>query len=177
MLNISFDFDPVTQKVTNVVVKDTEGKTVKPKTKKSSSIDTSKPLLVVADNKLVLNDPLITMLNVEAGDRITVNYYTVNNQETFPVIGRSDVFADPQSGNKLTKSNTICFRGNQRTILLEYGEEFTIEEFKPGMFKLISQKDCATAIEEKELEDLNPSEIDLEVAQIMSNDNLDDLPF
>ena len=177
MLNISFDFDPVTQKVTNVVVKDTEGKTVKPKTTKSSSIDTSKPLLVVADNKLVLNDPLITMLNVEAGDRITVNYYTVNNQETFPVIGRSDVFADPQSGNKLTKSNTICFRGNQRTVLLEYGEEFTIEEFKPGMFKLISQKDCATATEEKELEDLNPSEIDLELAQIMSNDNLDDLPF
>lgn len=177
MLNISFDFDPVTQKVTNVIIKDTEGKTVKPKTKKSSTIDSSKPLLVVADNKLILNDPLTSALNAEAGDRISINYYTVNNQETFPLIGRSDVFADPQSGNKLTKSNTVCFRGNQRTILLEYGEEFTIEEFKPGMFKLISQKDCATVIEEKELEDMNPSEIESELDAILSEEVLDDLPF
>ena len=42
----------------------------------------------------------------------------------------------------------------RKSVNIATGEEFTIEEFKPGMFKLISQKDCATVIEEKELEDM-----------------------
>jgi len=180
MLNISFDFDEVTHKVTNVIVKDTEGKTVKQKTKKSSTLNTTNPHLVVADNKLILNEPLIQAINAQPDDRIAINYYTVNNQETFPLIGKSEAFADPASGNRLTKSYTVSFRGNQRTVLLEYGEEFTIEPFKEGMFKLIPLKKCETVNEEKDLEEFTSSEIDLELEQIMSestDETIDDLPF
>ena len=178
MLNISFDFDEVTHKVTNVIVKDTEGKTVKPKTKKSDIVNSSQPYLIVLENKLVLNDLLLEKLNATAGDRISINYYTVNNETTFPLIGKSEAFADKESGNKLTKSNTVAYRGKARRILLEYGEEFTIEEFKEGIFKLITVKQCELVTEEKELEDLsNPDELDIEIENILNSDVEDDLPF
>ena len=47
------------------------------------------------------------------------------------------MFTDPTGGNALSKSNTVSFRGNQRTVLLEYGNLFKLEPFKEGMFKLV----------------------------------------
>ena len=55
-----------------------------------------------------------------------------------PVIGNAEMFADPNAGNKLSKSNTVSFKGTQRTILTKYGQLFKIEEYRPGMFKMES---------------------------------------
>ena len=146
MFTISFDFDEITKKVSNIKV---------------ISVDKTNPpsdnYLEVQENKIVLGKEAINLLEAKSGDRIQVNYWQVNNEETFPVIGKSGVFTDPNGGNSLTKSNTVSFRGNQRTVLLEYGKLFKLESFKEGMFKLvpISEQKDVLEVEKEELEDIN----------------------
>ena len=91
--------------------------------------------VTVADNKLVLSKEAVKALGGVAGDRIAVNYWTVDNETTFPVIGKSECFGDSTGGNRLTKSNTVSFRGVQRDILLEYGSFFKLIRFN-NYFKM-----------------------------------------
>ena len=158
MFTISFNFDETTQKISNLKVVSI-----------NKATPSSDNYLEVEDNKLKLGKEAIQLLEAVPGDRIQVNYWTVNNQETFPVIGKAGVFTDPEGGNCLTKSNTVSFpvRHAYSTALLEYGYMFKIEPFKEGMFKLTSVSELVDTLETetKELEDIN----------IM--DEFDDLPF
>ena len=169
MFNISFDFDEVTQKVTNLKVT--------PLSK--VNLDEGEPLVQLMDNKLKLTPKAIEMIGAQVGDRIQVNYWTENNHNTFPLIGRSEFFTDKEEGSKLTKSNTVSFRGNKNTVLKVYGELFKLEEFKDNMFRLIKveTENEATESEQKELEDLNSSEIDEEIKNILEDEDNSDLPF
>lgn len=128
MLRISFDFDIETQAVTNIKVIS--------KSSKYDNIDL--PIIEVGDNKLIMSPKAIELMSVHYGDRIAVNYIQENNEVTFPIIGKADVFADPNAGNKLSKSNTVSFKGTQRTILTKYGQLFKIEGYRPGMFRMDS---------------------------------------
>ena len=169
MFNISFDFDEVTQKVTNLKVTSLS----------KVNLDESEPLVQLMDNKLKLTPKAIEMIGAQVGDRIQVNYWTENNHNTFPLIGRSEFFTDKEEGSKLTKSNTVSFRGNKNTVLKVYGELFKLEEFKDNMFRLIKveTENEATESEQKELEDLNSSEIDEEIKNILEDEDNSDLPF
>ena len=84
-----------------------------------------------------------------------MSYYTVSPEETFPVIGKSELFTDSNGGNRLTKSNTVSFRGTQREILLEYGKSFKLEPFK-SYFKMVKLE------EESDNDNLGDEELDLE---------------
>lgn len=95
------------------------------------------PTITLLENKISFSNEALELINASYGDRIAINYIQVNNQETFPVIGKSDAFTNPNDGNKLTKSNTVSFRGMQHTMLSQYGTEFKIELYKNKMFKLI----------------------------------------
>ena len=113
--------------------------------------------VTVADNKLVLSKEAVKALGGVAGDRIAVNYWTVDNETTFPVIGKSECFGDSTGGNRLTKSNTVSFRGMQRDILLEYGSFFKLVRFN-NYFKMervdvISENDLLEE-EERDLANL-----------------------
>ena len=122
MFNIQFNFDPETQEIQNLRV-----------------INLKKDLelfVKIEDNKLVLTQDAINVLGAFPGDRITVNYYAVSPEETFPVIAKSELFTDQTGGCKLTKSNTVSFKGNQRQTLMEYGNFFKLEPFKKW-FKMI----------------------------------------
>ena len=167
--NISFDFDETTQKVSNIVV------TSDTKVNKSrkSKIDNDKPKVYLNTNKITLTESAIELLEAKAGDRITINYFTVSNELTIPVIGKSSVFADKESGNKLTQSNTVAFRGNQHEVLSHYGDEFEIQPFKDNMFKLVAsiQEELNEKELIKDLTDTNNIDIDAEIAF------LQDLPF
>lgn len=128
MLRISFDFDLESQAVTNVNV-----------VKMPSKYDNiNLPVIEVGDNKLILSTKAIELMSVHSGDRLAVNYIQKSNEFTMPVIGKAEMFADPNAGNKLSKSNTVSFKGTQRTILTKYGQLFKIEEYRPGMFKMES---------------------------------------
>ena len=113
--------------------------------------------VTVADNKLVLSKEAVKALGGVAGDRIAVNYWTVDNETTFPVIGKSECFGDSTGGNRLTKSNTVSFRGVQRDILLEYGSFFKLirfnNYFKMEKVEVISENDLLEE-EERDLANL-----------------------
>ena len=113
--------------------------------------------VTVADNKLILSKEAVKALGGVAGDRIAINYWTVDNETTFPVIGKSECFGDSTGGNRLTKSNTVSFRGVQRDILLEYGSFFKLVRFN-NYFKMekvdvISENDLLEE-EERDLANL-----------------------
>lgn len=142
MFSIQFDFDPEISEITNLRV-----------VKVGEQVDDA--IVTLADNKLVLSKSAQLLLGVIPNDRITVSYYTVSPEETFPVIGKSELFTDSNGGNRLTKSNTVSFRGTQREILLEYGKSFKLEPFK-SYFKMVKLE------EESDNDNLGDEELDLE---------------
>ena len=137
MLTISFDFDETTKKVQNLKV---------------VSLEPGLPTVQVLENKLQLSQAAIELIGAKTGDRLAINYWTVNNKETFPLNGKSEVFTDEDAG---TKSRTISYRGQQMDVLKMYGDTFRIEPFKEGMFKLVSIKEDTL---EEELIDLENTE-------------------
>lgn len=138
MFTISFDFDETTKKIKNLKV---------------VSIEPGLPTVQALENKLQLSPSAIELIGVKPGDRLSINYWTVNNRETFPLIGKAETFNE--EGTKLTKSNTISYRGQQMEILNIYGTNFTLEPFKEGMFKLVSVKEDVL---EEEMTDLKNTE-------------------
>lgn len=139
MLKISFDFDETTNSVTNVKVVKTASK--------FENLDL--PIVELGDSKLIMSPKAIELLSAQIGDRISVNYIQKNNELTFPVIGKSGVFTDKEAGNKLSKTNTVSFRGSQKTCLSQYGNLFKLEALRPGVFKMVK-------IEESELSEADP---------------------
>lgn len=184
MLKISFDFNEKTNSVSNV------------KVIKSSSVNTNESQswdLSVDENKLILTDTAIDKLNAIAGDRVSVNYWTVDNQTTYPIISKSELFTDGQSGNKLTGKGTISFKGQQRTSLLKFGSLFTFTDFvgrdgkiQDGVFVLTPIEDNRTSINESDFTDekeasldLNSNNIEDEIDKILGNESYEEdvLPF
>ena len=106
------------------------------------------PIIEIGDKKLILSLKVLEILDAKPGERLSINYIQKNNEETFPVIGKSEIFADPENGQKITKSNTISFRGNQRKILEQFGNLFLLEIYTDHMYKMIS-------IEENDLIEVN----------------------
>lgn len=137
---------------------------VKPLAQASSSKDITvvdynvdEATVTVADNKLVLSKEAVKALGGVVGDRIAINYWTVDSTTTFPVIGKSECFGDLTGGNKLTKSNTVSFRGVQRDILLEYGSSFKLNRFN-NYFKMekveVASENDSLEEEERDLANL-----------------------
>lgn len=182
MLRISFDFDETTQKVSNLKVINS-----------SVQASTKQYDMEVDENKLNLTSNAIEKLGAVAGDRISVNYWTVDNQTTYPIISKSDVFTDGSDGNKMTKKGTISFKGQQRTSLLKFGSLFTFSEFKDksgevrdDVFILTPVEDDRTTInenadfteEEESVQELNDSTVETEMAEMLGEENYEDaLPF
>ena len=73
MFNISFNFDEVTQKVSNLKVTSLS----------KVNLDESEPLVQLMDNKIKLTPKTVEMIGAKVGDRIQVNYWTENNHNTF----------------------------------------------------------------------------------------------
>ena len=95
------------------------------------------PQITLGENKLLLSSEAINLLNAQPGNRIAVNYIQVSSEYTFPVIAKAEYFVDPEAGNKLTKSNTVSYKGIQNKVLSLYGTEFTLEEYKEGIYKMV----------------------------------------
>ena len=125
MINISFNYHEDTNTIDNIVIRNYK-----------SILKEVDPIVEVKENKLVISPKAVSLLQCIHGDRISVNYVQDGNELTFPVIGKSSVFADQDSGNRLTKSYTVSFRGFQRDLLLKYGNVFILVEFRDNIFRL-----------------------------------------
>ena len=129
-------------------------------TKKSKADENPEPELILEDNKYSLNTAAIELLGVEADDRIDIKFEK-RDKVRVPVIGSNTAFGT-QGGNRLTKSNTVSYRGKNHDLLEDYGTVFSFKETdKEGIFELIGDKPVP---EEKEDENINI--VDEEVEEI-----------
>ena len=169
MFKISFDFNEETQKVSNFKCESVNNK---PKAVNSNG----EPIIEVADNKLIISPEALNLIEAVAGDRIAINYKQVSKELTYPIIGKSDKFADKESGNVLSKSNTVSYRGKQRTMLLEYGCIFKLDSaIKDGVYKMTPVNDDSST--ELASEDLKEEVAELSDDVLDNFDELDVLPF
>lgn len=112
------------------------------KTKRSKKDKKDSNFIYLEDNKLVLSQELVNILDAVPGDRLIITFKE-KDEKYFPVISKSEIVADSNSGNKLTKSLTLSYRGKQQEELLIYGNKFRYEELTPGskICKLIGDKE------------------------------------
>ena len=178
MLRISFEFDEVSQKISNL------------KVESANAIVNKEYDLRIDDNKIELTSSAVNKLKAIAGDRISVNYWTVDNQTTYPIISKSEVFTDGADGNKLTKKGTVSFKGQQRTSLLKFGSLFTFSEFKDknGEVKdnvfILTPVDNSSSQSENDftdvkesMEELDGSRVEDMIDEILGEDDENALPF
>lgn len=143
----------------------------KPSTRKSSSkkkdpeVDDTNPnpLLILEENKYILNKAAVEALGVEPGDKVDIKQQKLNKKECL-VIGAAETFGT-QSGNKLTQKNAVSYRGKNNQNLAEHGNEFTFTPHPKidGLFILTGNR------EPEIKEDVVP-----EAEDIASEDELDD---
>jgi hypothetical protein len=81
--------------------------------------------------------------------RIVIKYEK-EGSKLIPVIGTDLAFSEEGSGNKMTKSQTISYKGNQNVVLAEFGSEFTIATYQDEIWKLtpIGEPEVAESVEE-----------------------------
>lgn len=128
--------------------------------KKSKADENPEPELILEDNKYSLNTAAVELLGVEADDRIDIKFEK-RDKVRVPVIGCNTAFGT-QGGNRLTKSNTVSYRGKNHEALEEYGTVFSFKETdKEGIFELIGNKPIP-----EEKEDENVKIVDEEVEEI-----------
>ena len=170
-MTITFDYNPETNEykpIKQEIVKET------PTPKKIE--DNGEAKLQLLDNKYELNGSAVNLLGISVGDRVDIKYQMVEGIK-YPIIGASNTWKCA-SGNKLTKSSTVSYRGAANQMLAEYGDEFTFSEWKnhEGLYVLIGNKEIEHD-ENIELPDDEP-EVDLSDDNIKEDDfDLSDFNF
>ncbi len=135
---------------------------------KTSSVKTKvdngeTPKAILENNKLCLNDAAVSLMGVSPEDKIDVKY-----DKDVPIIG-----IDEHKGNKLTKSNTISFRGRKNEELAKYGSSFIVKEHpnKEGLF-ILESEDGGT-VEDVPSGDENvsiPEDFNLDIEDLIEDD-------
>lgn len=97
------------------------------------------PLITLDSNKLVLTTGAVDMMKICLDCRVDIKYKK-KDKVSVPVIGTDAAFGT-KGGNKLTKTNTVSFRGSANEKLAEYGSVFKLEPSEDeGIFYLIGDK-------------------------------------
>lgn len=97
------------------------------------------PLITLDSNKLVLTTGAVDMMKICPDCRVDIKYKK-KDKVSVPVIGTDAAF-NTKGGNKLTKTNTVSFRGSANDKLAEYGSVFKLEPSEDeGIFYLIGDK-------------------------------------
>jgi hypothetical protein len=135
-------------------------KTSSPKKSTKKADENPNPELILEDNKYCLNTAAVELLGVEVDDRLDIKFEK-RDKVRVPVIGCNTAFGT-QGGNRLTKSNTVSYRGKNHDLLEEFGTVFSFKETdKDGIFELVGDKPIPT-----EKEDENVKIVDEEVEEI-----------
>lgn len=150
-VSVTFEFDPTTTTVSNLTCfidgVEKKKKTTRSTKKKENEVLEDTNIIVLEDNKLVFNNRAVDTMGLEWKDRVVIKYETIKDApkgtKPFPIIGKDESFDEEGSGNQVTKTNTVSYRGKANTILKEYGSEFTIETYvtkayPDGIYKLVT---------------------------------------
>ena len=89
-------------------------------------------MLKIENNKLILSPELVMLLQAAPGDKISIQYL-IRDNKTIPFILKND------TGNKLTNSLTVAFKGKQKETLLQFGDTFE-EKIIDDSIELVGNK-------------------------------------
>lgn len=122
------------------------------------------PRVTLENNKIVFNNSAIRLMGVKPGTLMDIKY-KVNNGVSTPVLGTAEAF-NVEGGNKLTKSNSISFRGVKNETLSQYGKNFILENsLRKGEF-ILTNKENVINTDDKigidESKDWKPEEFEIE---------------
>lgn len=165
-VEIVYDYNPETKEtilVSQKIIGETPVSEVKTKTTKATKAkstieDKDNPGVIREDGKLILSQATIELLGVEPDDRVYIGYDKFGSKFK-PFIG-----TDEKKGNKLTKSNTVSYRGKSNEELAFYGSQFTLS---PGKHNGTFYLEGDVAIDYSEPEGISVNEEDVS----------DDIPF
>lgn len=141
-------------------------------TKKSASKvdDNPEPLITLEANKLVLTKGAVDTLKPCEDCRIDIKYKK-KGKKLVPVIGTDAAFGT-KAGNKLTKTNTVSYRGAANDKLSAYGTVFRLEPTEEdGIFYMVGDKN---PIEPEVPEELIDIDSELDIPSLEEIDNADD---
>lgn len=164
-VTVTFNFDPETEFVSDLTCF-VDGVEKKKKTTKSAAkkevVLEDEAIITLEPTKLIFNNKCVADMGIEYQDRIVIKYEKLNKEKKpTPLIGKDISWDAEGSGNKITKTNTVSYRGNANKVLAEYGTEFTIEPYKEGIWKLVS-KDPKTVLAYEDVQE-QAEEVDIPV--------------
>ena len=129
------------------------------------------PLITLDSNKLVLTTGAVDMMKICPDCRVDIKYKK-KDKVSVPVIGTDAAFGT-KGGNKLTKTNTVSFRGSANDKLAEYGSVFKLEPSEnEGIFYLIGDK-MNKSVEDEAID--IEGELDLDSLEELDIDDSSDL--
>lgn len=97
------------------------------------------PIITLDSNKLILTQGAVDLLQVCADCRVDIKYKK-KDKKAVPIIGTDAAFGT-KSGNKLTKSNTVSYRGAANEKLSACGTTFKLEPTEDkGIYYLVGDK-------------------------------------
>lgn len=138
---ITFDFDTETEEVSNIKtlnsVEAPKKRTTTKKLKDEVQDMEDEVVITLEPNKLIFNNKAVAELELEYEDRIVIKWIS-ENKIMIPIIGKDLAFDEEGTGNKVTKSNTVTYKGKANTVLAAVGNKFTLSPYKDGIWKLIS---------------------------------------
>ncbi len=106
---------------------------------KSNTKVESEPIITLESNKLVLTQGAVDLLQICEDCRVDIKYKK-KNKKAVPIIGTDSAFGT-KGGNKLTKSNTVSYRGAANEKLSAYGTTFKLEPTEDvGIYYLVGDK-------------------------------------
>ena len=135
-----YEVDETTGEITYIgkdeVTVDTATSTKRQAAKVEENAD---PLITLDSNKLILTTGAVATLNICPDCRVDIKYKK-KDKVAVPVIGTDSAFGT-KGGNKLTKTNTVSFRGSANEKLAEFGTTFKLEPSEDeGIFYMIGDK-------------------------------------
>jgi len=144
MLQVSFNFDPATNKVSNVTVTDSSSPTPAKKTVKARPATGTPSNITLNGSSLKLNQDVLDQLQVEQGGRICVRFVDNN-----VVLARPDIVGEANGGNLITKSLTVSCRGKASEQIAALGDSFTYKLESDGWMILSSGNEPTTQDQEQ----------------------------
>lgn len=127
------------------------------------------PIITLDSNKLILTQGAVDLLQVCADCRVDIKYKK-KDKKAVPIIGTDAAFGT-KAGNKLTKSNTVSYRGAANEKLSAYGTVFKLEPTEDkGIYYLIGDKVQESNPVPEEIIDIE-KELDIEA---LDNLNIDE---
>ncbi len=182
-ITVNFNFDPEEGTVSDLTCfvdgVERKKKTTKAATKKEVApvVLEDEAIIKLEETKITFNNKAVADMGLNYQDRIVIKYKQLEgSKKPMPLIAKDIDWGEEGSGNKLTKTNTVSYRGKANTILLEHGTEFTIAPYKEGVWKLVSKNEgvvkASTVVSREQVEQQAD---DLDVLILVDDNETDEI--